>query len=92
MKLWQVLQIVCVCVCVFVCICLWYVVISCFFIQIMDKAIVEIQNTANKLESMKIDSEDILEDLTESRCLIKDASNTKQVRCLFVFYMWRGGG
>ena len=45
----------------------------------MDRAIVEIQNTASRLESMKIDCEDVLEDLTETHCLIKDASNTKQV-------------
>ena len=52
-------------------------------IQIMDKAIAEIQNTANKLESMNVDSEDVLEDLTETHCLIKDASNSKQViHCL----------
>ena len=46
----------------------------------LDRSIVTLQSSTQKLEDKNIQSEEVLEDLTEANCLIKDANNTRQVR------------
>ena len=51
-----------------------------YFLQMLDRSIVTLQSSTQKLEDKNIQSEEVLEDLTEANCLIKDANNTRQVR------------